>query len=324
MSATIMTVDKVRSLMTTAMGDVFSNRGKEVPSQYKEWLREFKTKHAVLVDMDITYFGEVPRRNSELEPIFYDEIQFGAPRITEANQFAFGFKVSKSALQKLAKAPFGEFSSAKIASMKTLMEKMKDSVRHTKELVAVDLLRNITSTSTTARGYVGLGRDGAALAGTHYTKMNPRTAWLNTFTNESLSLAALEKHIRAQMTIPSDEGMPRAIGSKFKLLLGPKLIFRAKEILRTPFGVDSEYRNENIIKSDYNIEPVSLIHLGADYNGYTMVDPSQHGLGFFAPVEDEFDDAYDFDTRGQKYSIYFEFIVDARHPFGVTHTEASA
>ena len=317
-TGTVMTVDKVRSLMTTAMGDVFTNRGKAVDPQYKKWAREFKTKHAVLIDMDIAYFGEAQRRGSELEPIFYDEITFGQPRITEANQYAMGFKVSKSALQKLAAAPFGEFSSAKIAAVKTLMEKMMDSVENTKEYTMVDILQNITSTSTTARGFVGLGRDSVALCGTHYTKTNPQRSWINAIANETLSASSIDKMVQALRQIPSDEGFPRTPSKKHKLLLGTKLVTRAHEVLKTPWGLDTAYRNENVVASRNNIEILDLVHLGSTYDGYTLVG-EDHGIGYFAPVAPEFDDDYDFDTRGQKYSVYFEFIADYRHAFDVVN-----
>jgi hypothetical protein len=309
----VMTKEQVAAFVASAMNEVFHSRGAEPKKEYyKSLLKEFKADTAQLITQDIAYFGNIGRKE-ESEPIAYDDIVFGNKRITEAGEFAQGFRLTKSALIMMGKKPQGEFTSAKIISLKNLVERWKDAIRHTKETLAAKAFLTPNSAVKTS-DWIGAGRDGKALAASdHPLLKNGAGTMSNLLTPESISQSAIGKMVAAMMTQPSPEGLLRALPSKFRLVVGPKLANRAFEITKTRKSIDNDYNNESIL-NQYNIDLAVLPYMGADSTAYTLLGDG-HRVGYFAPVAPEFEDERDFEVKGWKYSVYFQYIVDFLDPY---------
>jgi hypothetical protein len=310
---TTMTVEEIRDYVSTALNDVFDNRGTKLKPIYPRFLKEFKAETAQLITEDIAYFGKVPRKD-EMEPFAYESIKKGDLRVTEAAGYGLGFKLSLEAQIKLSKRPYGDFNLATLASMKTITEKMRDSELQTKEGLAAKLITSANSTTQT-EDWIGAGRDGKALASlTHETKTNAVQQWANLVTGSSLSQSAVGDLIKLLYTAPSPEGFKRGIGSKLILVVGPENMHRAAEIKKTPKGLDTPNGNYNYLNEfDYDI----LInqHLD-DFTGFALIDPSNARCGYFSPVPAQFRESEDHQTGAMLYSIYFQHIVDFLDPYG--------
>jgi hypothetical protein len=304
-----MTKEQIVDLVSTALNKVFHFRGNEPKEYYKQFLKEFKTDSNQLITMESAYFGEIPEKN-EQAPIDYDDVVFANERTTTAKEFALGFRITKSALIAMSKKPYGEFSTAKLVALQKLTAAMRDSIRHTKELFAVNVLLTPNS-ATKAAKWIGAGRDGKALAATDHPILKNgagSATFSNSLTAESLSQSSVMKMITAMMTIPSPEGLVRGMGNSFTILTGPKQAGRLHEVLKTQKSIDNNYNNESVL-NPYNFTPIVNQYAGADSTAYALLT-SGHEIGYFAPVAPEFEDEEDFEVKGHKYSVYFQYDVD--------------
>ncbi|MGN6186754.1 MAG: phage major capsid protein [Thermoanaerobaculia bacterium] len=301
------------AVISTACNRVFTNRGKAAPNYYKSFLKELKTDSAQFISLDMAYFGEVPLKNPG-EPIEYDNIQFGTPRTTEALSFGLGFRITREAMLAMQKKPYGEFSTAKMIAIQKLAAAMRDSAAHTKEAMAATVILLANSLTPTTK-YNPVGRDGKSLASlTHQILKQPGTFWANLFTGESLSQDSLGKMVTAAMTIPSDEGFIRAYPKSFTLLVGPKLANRAWEVVNTKQQNDSNNNNESVL-NQYKFNIKVLPYLGANFSGYAL-QADDHEMYYFAPVAEMLEDEEDWETKGWRYSIYYQFGLDYHSPYG--------
>jgi hypothetical protein len=308
--------EDVIAVIATACNKVFTNRGKQAPNYYKQFLKEFKSDSAQLITLDMAYFGEVPQKKSG-EALEYDTIEFGTPRTTDALVFSLGFKMTREAIIALQKKPYGEFSTAKMVNVQKVAAAMRASVNHTKELVAASVIQLADSITPTTK-YNPVGRDGKALASaTHRILKQPGTQWSNYLPGETLSQDSLGRMITAMMTLPSDEGLLRGFGRNWTLWVGPKLYNRAVEVVNTKKKADSEHNNESVL-NQWGITVKVNPYWGANYTGYSLIN-DEHEMGYFAPVDEQFEEDDDFETKGAKVSTYFQFGCDFLNPYGIIH-----
>jgi hypothetical protein len=313
--------EDLAAIISTACNRVFTNRGKEAPNYYKQILKELKTESAQYISQDMAYFGEVPVKEQG-QPLEYDTIQLGNFRTTEALSFALGFRITRESMLAMQKKPYGEFSTAKMISVQKLAAAMKDSVNHTKEAMAANIILLANSTTAT-RKYNPVGRDGESLASlSHQILKQPGTTWANLFAGESLTQAALAKMVRAALTIPSDEGFMRAATKKFRLIVGPLLMNRAYEILNTKLIADSDSNNTSVLnqfKFEVHVNP----YLGDSFTGFAL-QMDDHEMHYFAPVAEQFEDEEDWETKGWRYSVYFQYGIDYLSPYGFLFNPGAA
>jgi hypothetical protein len=305
--------EDLAAVISTAVGRVFTNRGKATPTYYKTFLKELKSEHAYPSSLDMAYFGEVPIKKPG-EPTDFDTIEFGEPRFTDALSHSLGFKITREALLKMQKKPYGDFSTSSMISVQKLGAAMRDSENHTKEAASAQVILQANSLTATDR-YNPAGRYGKSLASvSHKILKQPGTVWANLFTGASLDQASLGAMITAALTIPSDEGFLRAASKKFRLIVGPKLMNRAYEIIHTNLLADTNHNNKSIL-SQFNIEIFVNPYLGATFNGYAL-QMEDHEMYHYSPVDAMLEDEEDWDTKGWRYSIYYQFGLDWHSPYG--------
>ncbi len=308
--------EDLTAVISTACNRVFTNRGKEHKPVYKQILKEFKSPSAQLITLDMAYFGETPVKKPGAR-LDYDTIEFGTPRTTDALSFALGFRITREALIAMQKKPYGEFSTAKMLQTQKIASAMRDSENHTKELGAANVFLLADSLTANAK-YNPVGRDGKALASlTHSILKQPKTQWANLRAAASLSQAELGLMVAATMTIPSDEGFIRAFTGNFNLIVGPKLANRAYEVINTKLIADSPNNNESIL-NQYKFRVIVNPYLGETYTGYTL-QTADHECGYFAPVDAMFEDEEDWETKGWRFSTYFQIGWDYLSPYGIIY-----
>lgn len=308
--------EDLAAVISTACNKVFNNRGKKAPNFYKRYLNKFETDSAQLITLDMAYFGEVPVKKSGA-PLDFDTIELGTFRTTDALAFTLGFKITREAMIAMQKKPYGEFSTAKMLNVQKIAGALRDSVAHTKELGAANVILLADQLTATTK-YNPVGRDGKALASTtHRILKQPGTVWSNLFGPSSLSQSTLGDMVTAAMTIPSDEGFIRSFSKKFKLIVGPKLANRAYEVINTKLITESANNNESVL-NQYSFEVVVVPYLGANFTGY-MLQADEHDCGYFEPVDEMFEDEEDFITKGWQYSTYFQSGWDFHSPYGILY-----
>jgi hypothetical protein len=308
--------DQVVEVVSKALNKVFHSRGKKPKGFFRKYLNKWTVDTYHRITMDMAYFGAIPRKDDQ-DTIHYDNLLFGNVRQTEPISYAMGFRLTKEAIIAMAKRPQGDWSSAQLANMGKVTERLRDSIDHTKEVYALQPFVQGTSAVPSAT-WVGAGRDGKALfAVDHPILKNPGTAWSNRLPGESLSQSSLFKLIQLAMVQPSPEGLVRNYSTKFKLLVGPKLAGRAYEVVQTRKSIDNNFNNESIL-NPYNIEVVVNNYFGANYSGYSLIC-DDHEVGYWEPVDPEFESEKDFDTKGQKFSTFFQFNVDFDTAYDIFH-----
>lgn len=306
----------ITTIISEAMGRIFTNRGEKVKPSFTQFMRKETTPHNQLITMDYAYFSGVPRRE-EGEKLAYDSIKFGNTRITEPLIFAMGFKLTREAKIALERKPYGEFSTAKLASLGRLAQAMRDSINYTKESYAHETILSANST-TKSEKWVGAGRDGVALAGTHLTKSNPYTSWSNVAASADLSASALEAMLTTLEGIPSDEGFPRPLPMKLNLVCGPANRHVAYELLNTKYEVGTNFNTINTLNA-FTINPIITPYIPSSGTGskyYSLIDPDDHGLVYVDFVEPMFEDWADNETKSHHFSTYFQWAYDFLHPYG--------
>jgi hypothetical protein len=305
--------EELTAVIATACNRAFTNRGKQAPNYFKQFLKKVDTDSAQWITLDMAYFGEIPIKKPGVG-MEYDTIKFGTPKITDPLSFALAFGLTREALLAMRKKPYGEITTAKMISTQKIAASMSDSVNHTKELGAA-LVVTLADQVVQTPKYNSAGRRGLALASQSQRILKqPGTVWSNWFAGETLSQASLGKMIQAAMTIPSDEGMIRGFSKNWKLLHGPKLLNRAYEVTETKLNNDSANHNVSVL-NQFKITPVCVPYFGADFTGYAL-QSDDHEMYYFAPEDEVFEDEEDFNTKGHRFSTYFQQAWTFESPYG--------
>lgn len=317
MSTSPLNRDQVVEVVSTALNRVFHARGSKPKGFFRKVLKKWTSETYERITMDVAYFGAIPRKDDQVG-LEYDTITFGNTRRTTPISYAMGFRLTKDAIIALSKRPQGDWSSATLANLGKVTERLRDSIDHTKEIYGLQPFVQGTS-ATASSTWIGAGRDGKALFAADHPvlKAGLGLAWANYIPGESLSQSSLFKLIQLAMVQPSPEGLVRGYSTKFKLVVGPKLAGRAYEVTQTKRSIDNNYNNESVL-NPYNIEVVVNNYFGANYGGYTLL-ADDHEVGYWEPLDPEFESEKDFDTKGQKFSTFFQFNVDYDTPYDIFH-----
>lgn len=186
------------------------------------------------------------------------------------------------------------------------------SMRHTKELVAA----NVLNRATTA-GYTG--GDGEVLLSTAHKHINAANYANKLSTAANLSEAALEDAVIALGKFTDDRGLRIAVKPR-KLVIPVDLQFEAERILRTDLRVGTAENDLNAIKS-LGMVPggFSVNNYLTDTNQWFLLTDCPNGLIHFERRGDEFtmDNEHTSDNAQYKATGRYSFgWADAKGVFG--------
>lgn len=317
MASAVTTRQQVSTLISSALDDVYRNRGEKIQAIYPKFLKVEDMTRGQYISYRIAGLGKHFKKG-ELDSITYDQVEFGETRTTTPDDYAIGFRISKVALDDLAANPYGDFSNAKLISYKQVVEYMRDSATQTVEDLSAQLVLNANSATATST-WVGAGRDGLALASaSHVSLKNPTVTWSNIMTAAPLSGIQLQSALTSLETIPSDEGFYSALPKKVTVVIGPYNRHRMYEIKRTSSGLDTANGNTNPL-NDFDFDVVINPNLGSTFKGFMIFDPSRHRCHYFERQKPEFDSTDDFEVKGMKYSSMFRGKVEFLDAHGIIY-----
>jgi hypothetical protein len=306
------TTGDVRDMLTDGLNRVFDNRGKKLAAQYPMYLRELKSETGIYIDQNVASFG-MTQRKRENEGFTYDTPVFGDRLTLEARGYGLAFLVSYETLVLMAKKPHGDFSAQEFVNYKNVTQKFRDSALQRREKLAANIFL-LGNSATATDEWIGAGRDGVALFGTHSTLKNPTQSFSNVRTSASLDQAELAAMVLQIMTAPSEEGFPRGMGNNLVLEVGVNQMFRAHEVIKTTKVPDSAENNDNYL-NQFNFKIHVNQHLGSS-NLFALIDKDQSDLVYLEPVGDTFNSDKDFETGGQRISVYHQFLPAFLSPYG--------
>lgn len=313
--AQITTRAQIGTAIASALDDVYTNRGTELKPIYTKFLKKQTLDKGQWIDYDMAYFGKHVKKG-ELEGVTYDDVTFNVTRTTTPDSYALGYRISREALDDLAAGGYG-VDTGKIASLSTLAEKMRDSATQTQEYLAAQLVISASS-STASSIWVGAGRDGVALAGTHTLLKNGAGTAVNLMTAASLNYYQLQSALTNLETIPSDEGFYSTLPNKVTLVVGPYNRHRAYELVKTAKKPDTNENNESSL-NDFTIDVVVNPNVGSTFKGFLLLDPSRHKCRAYERQAPIFEKEMDFEAKGMKVSSFMRFKVDFSSYFGTIY-----
>lgn len=308
------TVDDVRDALTDGLNRVFDNRGKELKPQYPMYLRELKSDTGIYIDQDYASFG-MTQRKKEYTGFQYDTPVFGDKITLEAKGYGLATLISLETLILMAKKPHGDWSASEFTNYKNITKRFADSSLQRREKLSANIFLQGTSTTATDE-WIGAGRDGVALFGTHSTMKNPVSSFSNVRTAASLDQDEIGQMVLQIMTAPSPEGFPRGMGNTLLLECGVEQMFRAYEVIKTTKVPDSAENNENYL-NQFKFQIHVNQHLD-DSNLFALVDKEQSDIVYFEPVGDTFNSDKDFETGAQRISVYHQFLPAFLSPYGAS------
>ena len=310
--AQITTRSTVATAIASALDDVYTNRGTTIKPIFPKFLKSVTMKMGQFIDYDMAYFGR-HNKKGELEALTYDQVEWNVTRTTTPDAYALGYRISREALDDIADGGYG-VDTGKLLSLNTLSEKMRDSATQTQEYLAAQLILSANST-TASNIWVGGGRDGVALAGTHTLLKNGAGTAVNLMTAASLNYYQLQSALTTLETITSDEGFYSALPSKVTLVVGPYNRHRAYELIKSKQKPDTNENNPNSL-NDFDIEIVVNPNLGSTFKGFAIFDPNRHRCRAYERQAPMFEKEMDFEAKGLKVSSFFRFKVDFSSYFG--------
>lgn len=300
--AQMTTKSTLSTLLTTALDQTFTNRGKTLKKIWPSFLKEKKLDKGQWIDYDRARFGLVPKKG-EGEGITYDQLDWGTSFQVNVDEYSLGFRISRAASDDLMGGGYG-VDTEKIAALGEVTEAFRDSAQATQEDLAAQLILLANSTTVTTK-WLGAGRDGIALAGTHTLLKNGAGTYGNSMTAAALSYYQLQSAITLLETIPTDEGFYTPLPNSVNLIVGPYNRHRAYELVKSTKKPDTTENNPNAL-NDFDINVIVDPYLGSTFKGFAVQDPNRHKCYFLNRQEPVLDKEGDFETnRGMKYSVYF-------------------
>lgn len=299
--AQITSKSTLQTLLTTALDDVFTNRGTKLKKMYPRYLKVKKVDKGQWIDYDRAKFGPLTKKG-EGATVTYDQLEWGNSFQVNVDAYTSAFRITREAADDLKGGGYG-VDTDKIASLGEITEAFYDAALYTQEDLAAQLVLNASSTTVTSK-WLGAGRDGIALAGTHTLLKNGVGTYSNNMTAAALNYYQIQSAISLLETIPTDEGFYTPIGSSLKLVVGPYNRHRVYEILKSKGKPDTNENNPNAL-DDFNIEPVVVPYLGSTFKGFALFDENRHRCMFLDHTAPQLDKEGDFETnRGMKFSVY--------------------
>lgn len=306
---------QLATVLTTALDDVFTNRGKQLKKIYPSFLTVKSTDKGQWIDYDQAYFGKLSKKG-EQENITYDQLEFGNAFTATMDSYASGFRISREAMDDLLGGGYG-VDTAKIASLGTITSKFQDAALATQEDLAAQLILNANSTTASAK-WIGAGRDGVALAGTHTLLKNGAGTYSNSMTAAALNYYQLQSALTLMETIPTDEGFYTQLPSSVDLIVSPYNRHRAYELVKTAKKPDTNENNASSL-SDFNINVIVNPYLGSTFKGWALRDPNRAKLYFFDRQSPTLEKESDFEVKGMKFSVFMRCKVSFSSGHGFIH-----
>ncbi len=299
--AQITTKAQLNTLLTTGLDDVFTNRGKVMKKIYPSFLKVKDVDKGQVIDYDRAKFGALAKKG-EGEQVTYDQLEWGNSFQVNMDAYTLAFRITREAADDLLGGGYG-VDTGKIASLGEVTEAFYDSALFTQEDLSAQLIVNASSTTVTSK-WLGAGRDGVALAGTHTLLKNGVGTYSNNQTAAAFSYYQLQSGITLLETIPTDEGFYTTLPQKINLVVGPYNRHRAYEIVKSKGKPDT---NENTPNSteDFDINIIVDPYLGSTFKGWALMDPNRHRCMFYNHTAPQLDKEGDFETnQGKKFSVY--------------------
>lgn len=310
--AQVTTRATVATAIATGLDNIYTNRGKEIKPIFPQFLESKTMKQGQWIDYDMAYFGRHSKK-PELQNLDYDQVEWNVTQTTTPDTYALGYRISREALDDIAAGGYG-VDTGKLLSLDTLAKKMRDSATQTQEYLAAQLVLSASS-STASSIWVGAGRDGVALAGTHTLLKNGAGTFSNNMTAAALNYYQVQSALTSLELIPSDEGFVSALPSKVVMVVGPYNRHRAYELIKSKQKPDTNENNPNSL-NDFDIEIIVNPNLGSAFKGFAIFDPTRHKCRAFERQEPTFEKEMDFEAKGLKVSSLFRFKVSFNSAFG--------
>ncbi len=299
--AQVTTKATLQTALVTALDQIFDNRGKQLKKIFPSFLKEKKLEKGQWIDYDRAKFGLLVKKG-EQETVTYDQFDWGNSFQVNVDSYSLAFRISREAIDDLGGGGYG-VDTEKIASLGEITAAFRDSAQATQEDLAAQLPLLSNSTTVTSK-WLGPGRDGAALAGTHTLLKNGVGTYSNSMTAASLSYYQLQSAITLLETIPTDEGFFTPLPNKVVLVVGPYNRHRAYELVKTNKKPDTA-ENTTSSLNDFDIEIVVDPYVGSTFKGFSVFDPNRHKCYFLNRTEPQLDKEGDFETAGgMKFSTF--------------------
>lgn len=304
----------VSTALTEALDQIFTNRGKQLKKIYPSFLKEKKLDKGQWIDYDRAAFGKLSKKG-EQELVTYDQLDWGNKFQVNVDSYGLAFRISREAMDDLKGGGYG-VDTEKIASLGEITAAFRDSANATQEDLAAQLVLLADSTTATSK-WLGAGRDGVALSGTHTPLKNGVAAWSNDMTGAALDYYQLQSAISLLETIPTDEGFFSPLPNSVNLIVGPYNRHRAYELVNTKKKPDTNENTESAL-NDFTIKVIVNPYLGSTFKGWMVQDPNRHKCYFLNRQEPVFERESDFETSGSmKFSVFMRSKVTFSSPYGI-------
>lgn len=310
-------VETVKTLLTEAIGTV-NPEEKKVKEYYPRFLKEAKSKHPRFNEVSVAYFTSVPEQ-PEGTALQYDDFKVDDVFTANAASFGLGVRFTKKALLDMARDPFGEFSTSRMIAASKLGSALRAAEKQTKDLIAAGFILAGDS-ATDATGRKGTTRDGLSVFNAAHTILSSDSilggvTYSNIGAASALDQDTLFTLINSLETQPTLEGHVKPLPQKFTLVVGPGLRDNAYTAVQTAKinKIAGSADNDVPALSEF-VEDIQVIvnpFLGSSSTRYMLLGDG-HGLSYWNYKAAEIEDQPDFETKGHKWSIDFDWLSFAR------------
>lgn len=304
------TRDSAATLVSTALNGVFDSSKKLVDPVYKKFVKEKNPKTAVYKENQIAYFTDIPLIGDGAQ-IEYGDVKVGTTLTITPKRYALGVRFTADALDDMAADPYGDFSNAQLISAQRIGKAFRVAAEQKRDVLAAQFILSMDSATASEGLWQGAGYDGKALTASDHPIMSATsvlggTTFSNLGAASSLSQSTLQTLLQTLETIPSQEGLVRPLGKKYKLMVGPNLrhtAYTAVETAKKGALVGSTDHDIPGLK-DFDIEVVVNPFLGSSSTRYALIGPNAD-LYYWNRKDDEIEDQPDFQTLGHLWRIDF-------------------
>lgn len=315
--AAITTRATLATALTTALDQTFTNRGKKMRKIWPSILEEKKLTRGQFRDYDHANFGLMVQKGDG-ETLTYDELTWGNVFQHNCSEWALGFRITRAAADDMIEGG-GYDVELKIADMASITEAFSDSALATREDQAAQLYLLANSTTVTPK-WLGPGRDGVALAGTHTLLRAGAGSFANNMTAAALNYYQLLSARTVLVTAKTDEGFYSVPPDGLDLIVGPYNESRALELIKTTKGKPDTNENTYSAMNETTWNLIVDPYLGPTFKGWAVRDRNRSRLYFLNRKDPEFKSEGDFETvGGMKYSVYKRDGVTFASPFGLVY-----
>jgi len=299
--------------LTTGLDQIFTNRGKKLKKIWPGFLEKKKIEKGQWVDYDRAGFGFLVK-TGEQEQVPYDQIEWGNVFTVTADTYELGFRISRQAMDDMLGGGYG-VDLRQIADLGAVTEQFRDSANSTDEDLAAQLVLLSNSATATSK-WLGAGRDGVALAGTHTLLKNGAGTFANNMTAAALNYYQLLSAYTTLVTSKSDEGFYSVPPEGVDLIVGTYNQHRAYELVKTTKGKPDSNENTATAMSAIDWNVVVDPWLGPTFKGWALRDKNRAKLYFIDRDGPLFENESDFDVKGMKFSVYQRRKVSFSSPYG--------